>query len=175
VNRVYTIGHSNRPVEHFVGRLRRHGIITVFDVRSRPFSRHSPQFDRYPLCDVLFVADIDYVWKGHSLGGMPDDRSLWNGDRPNYAAIRASEMYRLALHQLVERDLPYPEKEGPIVLMCSEQDPSGCHRRVLVGADLVEHGYELMHIMGDGEMASEHQVRESTGENQPSVIDLLGS
>jgi len=170
VKRVYTIGHSNRPTEHLVARLKRHGVKVLADVRSRPFSRHNPQFNRYEIAEVLRQASIPYVWMGHALGGMPDDPALKIGGRADYAKIRRSQPYQDGLEDLVT-GLESPLT--PVALMCSEQDPSGCHRRRLVGVDLVSRGYELVHILGDGELATEHDIREGTGENQPSVLDLF--
>lgn len=173
MKRVYTIGHSNRPASHLIARLRRHSVKVLVDVRSKPFSRYNPQFNRYEIAEDLRQAGIPYIWVGHSLGGMPDDASLKTGSRPDYDKIRVTEKYRAAIEDLV-RGLEHPEVPlVPMALMCSEQDPSGCHRRRLVGADLIERGYELVHILGDGELATEHDVREGTGENQPSVLDMF--
>ena len=171
MKRVYTIGHSNRPVQHLIDRLNRHGIKVLVDVRSRPFSRHNPQFNRHDVSEALRKAGIPYVWLGHSIGGVPDDPELKSYGRPDYAKIRASEGYQKGMDDLVS-GLESPL--GPVALMCSEQDPAGCHRRRLVGVDLIDRGYELVHVMGDGELATEHDVREGTGENQPSVFDMFG-
>ena len=171
MKRVYTIGHSNRPAAYLGARLEFHGVKVLVDVRSRPFSRHNPQFNRYEIAEVLRRGGIPYIWMGHSLGGMPDDLSLRTGGRPDYDKIRATDEYQAGLDDLVT-GLESPLT--PMALMCSEQDPSGCHRRCLVGHDLIERGYELVHILGDGELATEYEVREGVGENQPSVLDLFG-
>lgn len=170
---VYTIGHSNRPSSHLLARLQRHGVKVLVDVRSRPFSRHNPQFNRYEIAEELQQAGIPYLWVGHSLGGVPDDPSLKTAGSPDYDKIRVTEKYRAAIDDLV-RGLEHPQVPlVPMALMCSEQDPSGCHRRRLVGSDLIALGYDLVHIMGDGVLASEHDIREGTGENQPSAFDIF--
>ena len=46
---LFTIGHSVHPVEHFVELLKRHGITALCDVRSSPYSRFTPQFNRETL------------------------------------------------------------------------------------------------------------------------------
>jgi hypothetical protein len=43
---VYTVGHSTHAIEPFIGLLSRHGITAVADVRSSPYSRRNPQFNR---------------------------------------------------------------------------------------------------------------------------------
>src|SRR5207249_3733307 len=43
---VLTIGHSTHSAETFLGLLRQHHVEAVADVRSSPFSRFNPQFNR---------------------------------------------------------------------------------------------------------------------------------
>lgn len=170
---IYTIGHSNTPVEHLIERLDRHGIAVVVDVRSRPYSRHNPQFNRPELAEHLRLTGRPYVFSGHSLGGMPDDASLLTADGlPDYAKIRASAAYQRELAAVVRG--VQDGRLGRVAIMCSEADPSGCHRRRLVGVDLVERGLGLVHVLGDGTLRTEHELREILGENQPSVLDLFG-
>lgn len=172
MKRVYTIGHSNRPVGHLIYRLKQHGVRVLVDVRSKPFSRYNPQFNRHDVAESLREAGIPYVWLGHALGGVPDDPALKTRGRPDYEKIRKSQDYQAGLADLA---MGLESPVTPMALMCSEQDPSGCHRRRLVGADLLERGYEVVHIMGDGELRTEHEIRETMGENQPSVFDMFGS
>lgn len=172
--RVYTIGHSNKPFEDLVERLKRHGVVNLIDVRSKPFSRYNPQFNHMELRDRLPLEDISYRFKGHQLGGMPDDDALKTGGRPDYKKIRASFDYRVGLSELIERELPWPERAGASVLMCSEQDPINCHRRRLIGEDLVQRKFELVHILKDGSLLTEYDLRERLGENQPTIFDMFG-
>ncbi|RAI40330.1 DUF488 family protein [Rhodoplanes roseus] len=46
---ILTIGHSSSTFEEFLDRLRGAGATAVADVRSAPYSRRHPQFDRAPL------------------------------------------------------------------------------------------------------------------------------
>ena len=46
---VYTIGHSTHSTEGFIELLKRNGIEAIADVRSSPYSRHNPQFNRETL------------------------------------------------------------------------------------------------------------------------------
>ena len=171
--RLFTIGHSNLPTENLIQRLKQNGIGIVVDVRSKPFSRYNPQFNRYVIAEDLREAGIPYVWMGHSLGGVPEDKELQTNGKIDYDKIRASSQYQDALEELlggVEKNLGL----GAVALMCSEADPTGCHRRRLVGADLLERGIDLVHVLKDGTITSEHEIREGVGENQPSAVDLFG-
>ena len=172
MKRVYTIGHSNKPVDDLLDRLGRHGVQIVVDVRSKPFSSYNPQFNREAVCESLRQSGRPYVFSGHSLGGMPDDPELRAQDgQADYGKIRESPLYRKELAGLLRAVDLGP---GPMALMCSEADPTMCHRRRLVGTDLVEAGVEVVHILGDGSLQTEDEVRERLGENQPSVLDVFG-
>ena len=50
---VFTVGHSNLSLDRFVALLAEHGIGTLVDVRSVPFSRFGPQFNRAELDHAL--------------------------------------------------------------------------------------------------------------------------
>lgn len=171
--RLFTIGHSNLPTEKLVERLRANGIGVVVDVRSKPFSRYNPHFNRYVIAEDLREAGIPYVWMGHCLGGVPEDPELLTRGRPDYEKIRASQAYQDGLEELL-RGLQINEELGAVALMCGEADPTGCHRRRLVGGDLFDQGIELFHVLKDGSVVSEHEIREGLGENQPSVLDVFG-
>src|ERR1700759_2968239 len=67
--RIFTIGHSNHAIEKFLGLLEAHGITALADVRSRPYSRRHPQFNRERLSESLKARAIAYVSLGEELGG----------------------------------------------------------------------------------------------------------
>ncbi len=64
---VYTIGHSNGTTERLLALLNQHGITAVADVRSQPYSRFNPQFNRETLLGELKTAGIGYVFLGQEL------------------------------------------------------------------------------------------------------------
>jgi uncharacterized protein (DUF488 family) len=82
---VYTIGHSNRPLEDFLALLREHGIERVLDIRTVPKSRHNPQFGQDQLPGSLAAAGIEYEYI-QALGGLRRARK----DTPNGAWRNAS-------------------------------------------------------------------------------------
>src|SRR5258708_11449332 len=53
---IFSIGHSNHPIVHFLGLLARHDIAALADVRSTPYSRFNPQFNRETLAEHLPTA-----------------------------------------------------------------------------------------------------------------------
>jgi uncharacterized protein (DUF488 family) len=104
---IYTIGHSNHPIERFIALLRRHEITAVADVRSTPYSRFNPQFSREPLKRSLTDAAIHYVYLGEELGARSKDRACYDAGRVNFHKLAQTELHDAALARLRERlDLP---------------------------------------------------------------------
>jgi uncharacterized protein (DUF488 family) len=170
--RVYTIGHSNHPWEKFLELLEMHRLEAVVDVRSQPYSRYATHFDSAGLKNSLTAAGIGYVFMGDRLGGKPagqeyyDDQGYVLYDRLA-ASPRFQEGIELLLDGLTGRRT---------ALLCSEEDPAECHRRLLVGRVLAERGVEVIHLRGDGRVQSERELRAEEEFNrtkgQMSLFDL---
>lgn len=143
----------------------------LIDVRSVPFSPYSEHFNRQPFCESLRQAAIPYVYMGDRLGGRPKDPELLADGVPDYEKISASAPFQKGIED-IRNGLPRWPGRG--VMMCSEEDPGMCHRRRLVGAALLSHGVEVVHLRGDGTVETEDQVRARLHEDQPSILDLFG-
>lgn len=155
---IYTIGHSDHPTEAFIELLRQQNISTLVDVRSQPFSRWSPQFNKEVLAHELELAGLSYVFMGNELGGRPSDRSLYNGDseRPDYDRMAKTRVFQDGLDRLVKL-----AGESTVVVMCSEGDYQQCHRTHLITPQLLERGVTVMHILPDGRtVKAERQFRQ---------------
>ena len=72
---VFTIGHSTHALERFIDLLKLHGITAVGDVRSKPYSRAHPQFNREGFEHLLRQSGIAYLFLGRELGARSDDPS----------------------------------------------------------------------------------------------------
>jgi uncharacterized protein (DUF488 family) len=167
---IYTIGHSSHAAEHFVGLLRQHRVEVLVDTRSAPYSRYSPQFDREALRELVSAAGIKYLYLGDVIGGRPKDEGHYDEHgRARYAKMGKDEEFLAGIARL-----EHGAAEFHVALMCSEEDPAHCHRRLLVGRVLVERGAELLHIRGNGEVQAEEQVATSSGkalvETQPALF-----
>src|SRR5450631_9640 len=66
---IFTVGHSTRAIDDFIGLLRDHGVTRLIDVRTVPKSRHNPQFNRDELPKSLATARIGYAHLPE-LGGL---------------------------------------------------------------------------------------------------------
>lgn len=145
---IYTIGHSNHPIERFLGLLQPHAITAVADVRSTPYSRFNPQFRREKLQAALASVGIQYVFLGQELGARSQDPACYDSEgRVSYAKLARTELFRKGIARL---------KTGladhRISLMCAEREPLECHRTILVARELVREGVEVTHILGDGSL-----------------------
>jgi len=146
--RLLTVGHSNHELERLIALLTTHQVTALADVRSRPRSGFSPQFNAEPLAASLRRQGIRYVPMGDQLGGQPEDRSLWREGRPDFAAMSQTSQ----LHQGLERLETGIARGERICLMCSEEDPAICHRHRLLYPLIAARGIEVMHIRGDGSL-----------------------
>ncbi len=148
---VYTIGHSNYPLDHFLALLKKHGIEVLIDIRSQPYSRYVPHFNRESLQKILPQSGLHYLSMGEHLGGRPKDPQFYNSEgKVDYTRIAASAAFQEALSRLLEE-----AKEYRAAIMCSEENPALCHRRFLVGRALLKRGVILRHIRGDGRVEEE--------------------
>jgi len=146
LHRLLTVGHSNHPIEHFVALVREHSVEALIDVRSSPYSRFAPQFNREALKATLERHGIRYGFLGRELGGRPEDEQYYDEEgHVLYGRVAASVVFQAGIERL-ERGL-----DGyRIAIMCSEEDPTNCHRRLLVARVLLDRGVDVVHLRGDG-------------------------
>ena len=143
--RVLTVGHSNHPLETFVSLLQQHGVTTLADVRSAPYSRFNPQFNRKALDAALQAYGIAYLFLGHALGGRPEDRSCYENGRVRYDRLARTPLYREGIDRAIER-----AAVEHLALMCAEKEPLDCHRALLIGRSLAACNVAVAHILADG-------------------------
>lgn len=163
---VYTIGHSNRSIRDFLVLLTHYKITAVADVRSQPYSRANPQFNRAALPEHLKSHQIEYVFLGRELGGRSADPSCWKGNRVDYARIAETEGFKRGLERVENGARKYR-----IALMCAEREPLACHRTILVARHLARRGFYARHII-DLNSVEEH---EATLERLLEILRIQGN
>ncbi len=152
--RIRSIGHSNHTFAHFASLLGRHEIECVVDVRSSPWSRYAPQFNREALGAELATHGIEYVFLGAELGGRPDGDALYDDEgHVLYGAVAATPGFKGGIEALEAQG-----RARRVAIMCSEEDPTDCHRRLLVARVLQHRGVRVNHIRGDGRVQSESDL-----------------
>ena len=130
--RIWTIGYERLLPPELVSELLAAGVQRVVDVRQRPQSRR-PGMSKTRLGDLLREHGIAYEHR-KALGTPPDLRHDFHAGRIE----RARAGYRAHVEATAPDELAALAGElehGPrTALLCLEQDPASCHRRVLCEA-----------------------------------------
>ena len=142
---VHTIGHSNHSLETLAGLLAKQRINAVADVRSAPYSRFNPQFNKDVLAKGLGDHGITYVYLGRELGGRVDDTQCYEAGQIQYDRVARTRTFREGLERLCNGARKYR-----LAVMCAEKEPLDCHRTLLVAPALERAGVRVVHIHGDG-------------------------
>jgi uncharacterized protein (DUF488 family) len=150
---VLTIGHSTHSWERFIALLRDVNVTAVADVRTSPYSRLCPHFNRDALRDELRFDGISYVFLGKELGGRPGERELYCEGVADYEKMAQASEFNKGLDRVIDGTKKYR-----IALMCSERDPLDCHRCLLVGRALAQRGVRVSHILDNGNVVSQDEI-----------------
>jgi hypothetical protein len=152
---LFSVGHSNYEIDVFISLLQKHGVTAVADVRSHPYSRFLPHFNRTALQESLTREGIRYVFLGRELGARPSNQDCYADGKAVYERIAATE----AFHEGVQRVLKGLKKHK-LSLMCAEKDPLTCHRAVLVCQHLRHFDLNINHILKNGDLESHSHLEE---------------
>jgi uncharacterized protein (DUF488 family) len=169
--KIYTIGHSNHSLEPFLNLLRDLRIDVVVDIRSKPSSQVVPHFNRKPLENSLKMNGFKYLYFGKELGGKPNSKEFYGADgHVLYSLIAKSPAFIQAIERLLKGIHEYR-----VVLLCGEENPLNCHRRLLVGKVLRNYDVTLQHIRGNGRVQSEEEllVDEESKKKDDSQLGLF--
>ena len=151
---IFTVGHSNHPIGVFIALLTAHGIAVLADVRSHPHSKYVPQFNSRELKAALAAEGIRYTFLGKELGGHPADPDCYDADgRVLYSRLAESPNFLEGIRR-VEK----VTRECRVAMMCSEEDPSECHRHLLIARVLRKMGFGVRHIRGGGSVQTEDEM-----------------
>jgi uncharacterized protein (DUF488 family) len=156
---MFSIGHSKHPIDKFLQLLKQHGVEALIDVRSVPYSRFSPQFSIHALRTSVAEAGCEYVFLGKELGGRPEGRAFYDDEGHVLYGRRVEAPEFLAG---IER-LAAEAGRRRVAVMCSEEDPETCHRRLLVARTLERRGIVVDHIRGDGRLQPESELAPKGG------------
>ncbi|MCX7630433.1 MAG: DUF488 domain-containing protein [Geminicoccaceae bacterium] len=153
-NTIYTIGHSNHPLEKFLELLEEHAIEVLVDVRSQPFSRYVPHFNKPELEKALARKGIRYLFMGRELGGRPNDRSLYDEEGGvDYEKLSETPSFREGLARLIRE-----AQKHRIACMCAEEDPAKCHRGWSIAPRLVKENIKVLHIRANRQTETQQEI-----------------
>lgn len=113
---LYTIGYGAQDMDAFLQVLRANGIAYLIDVRSKPYSRHKPEFPREALQHHLQEQGIRYVFMGDASGGQPPDPDCSTDGKVDYEKCRGKTFFKEGISRLRRAW----EQGLSAVSMCSE-------------------------------------------------------
>ena len=147
MNQLFTVGHSNYDIEHFLGLLSEHTIDAVADVRQSPYSKYVPHFNKEAIKKILTKVGIKYVFLGDLLGARPKDINCYTNNRVDFSKLAQTSFFQDGLNRLQRGLIKFR-----IALMCSEKDPIVCHRTILVCRNLRSDDLQILHILEDASL-----------------------
>ncbi len=150
---ILTIGHSTHAIEDFLCLLDMHGVMSVADVRSAPYSRRQPQFNRDALRGVLEKRGIGYDFLGAELGARSEDPSCYENGRVRYRRLAGTPFFQSGIDFVVRES-----RERRVALLCAEKEPLECHRTLLVARELANRGLSVSHVHADGRLETQDEV-----------------
>ncbi len=158
---VYSVGHSNHPIETFCALLRDAHVRYLVDIRSVPHSKFYPQYNQTALMNAMEKNGVGYVFLGDELGGRIQDVTCYKNrvipdSKTGYAScldydvIKTKEWFISGFSKLLA-----VTENGSCAILCSEENPETCHRELIVGRRLREEGYSLVHIRAEKKRPSQ--------------------
>lgn len=141
---IYTIGYRGFDIDDFIVVLLDHQVNILIDVRSKPYCKHHPWYDKPTLEETMKKVGIDYQNYIHEFGGRQEDECLYDETGViSYEAFAASKQFQSGVEK-VRRHL---SKGNTITFMCAEEEPLECHRAIMVARAFHESGYPVIHLL----------------------------
>jgi len=137
----------------------------VVDTRSSPYSKYAPHFDKELMQRSLEQAGVRYLFLGAELGGRPANPDYYDASgHVLYSRLRDDARFKAAIARLEDG-----MERFRVALVCGEEDPAHCHRRLLIGRVLNERGHTMLHIRGDGRIETDETVATASGKSLVGV------
>lgn len=179
--KLLTIGHSNHSLEKFICLLEDNGVLLLVDIRTAPYSRYNPQFNKENIEHVLSEHNIRYAYAGKYLGGRPSDPTCYKSrelpaeetdylHEVDYPEVMKRAWFIKGINRLLE----LADKQATVI-MCSEENPAECHRHHLIAKYLMaEHPeVDVRHIRGDGTVFGARSLQTSVDKPLAEQLPLL--
>lgn len=149
---IYTIGYSAFEIDEFVSILKLYNITAISDVRSSPYSKFKPDYNREFLSKKLKENNIQYVFLGNNLGARFEDKTVYINSTVNFELASKLDCFKNGVQRLVEGSKKYT-----IALLCAEKDPIECHRSILIAKN-ISNIFDVFHILADSTTETHKQL-----------------
>lgn len=170
---LFTIGHSNYEVNYFINIVKKYKINCIVDVRSIPYSKYSPQYNKENIKKLLKINKINYIYMGKEFGAMRTAKTLYTKEGyVDFEKVKYDKDFKLGINRVKVG----VEKGYNIAFMCSEKNPTDCHRCILIGRTFKELGYNIINIIDENKYKLQNDIEKELIEtyypdrNQISLI-----
>lgn len=175
---IFTIGHSNYPVEKLIDMLRYYNIDCVVDIRGTPYSKYNVQYNKDTIKNTLVKEGFVYIYMAKEFAAKRENKISYNKEGySDFEKVIKEDDFIDGIKRLQNGC----NKGYKIALLGAMQDPIRCHRSILVGRELLNHGFNVKHILDDYSLASQNDIEEDlldkyfSERNQLSIDNLLGN
>lgn len=150
---IHTIGYAAHNVESFIAALTKFNITAIADVRSQPYSKFKPEFNKENLKKVLVANGIDYVFLGENIGARIKAPECYKNGQVDYELISKHPLFQEGIDRLLKG-----MEKFSIALMCAEKDPINCHRTILICKHLKGYQLQIYHILDTDTLESQSET-----------------
>lgn len=182
---VYTIGYSGFAISNFIEIIKANSISVIIDVRSQPYSRYFPEYNKEMLEKTLKHNSIGYQSYAKELGGKQSNPHYYSTEGYfDFELYTKSENFIAGLKKLKE----IMAQGHSCSLMCAEKNPINCHRGIMIAPVFYKEGYEIIHLMPNNMTITQKDIEKQlleiyfprqeqltlfdNGQNQDSFISL---
>jgi len=162
INELYTIGYSGYKIDEFFHEMKKYGISAVIDVRSVPYSKHNPNYNKEALEAFLKANGVLYRNYAKEFGAQQKNRAFYSTHGYlDFDIFTKSEDFLSGVEKLCAG----MNRGYSFVLMCSEKDPLNCHRTIMVAREFNKSGYNIIHLLPQSGKQSQSDIEGRMLEN----------
>lgn len=155
---IYTIGYTAFQMKEFIFMLKLFNINCLIDVRSSPYSKNYPDYNKNSLEKILDIYNILYRNYKYEFGARQTDKSFYTEYEDfsyvDFSKFTISKQFNIGVNNL-EQGL---NSGYNICLMCAETDPADCHRSIMIGRGLKDRGFDVKHILKSKNIKSQSDI-----------------
>ena len=154
---IFTIGYSDFLMDDFIKALKQNNVNVVIDVRSSPYSERYPHYNKGIIENTLRANKIHYRNYANEFGARQNDPSYYNEEGYlDFENFSESEQFQYGVKKICDS----VERGYHVVFMCAEKSPIQCHRAIMVSKVFHSKGFDVIHILPNGETITQSQLEE---------------
>lgn len=149
INPIYTIGFTQKSAEKFYSLIRDNGITLMVDVRLNNVSQLAG-FSKYPdvqfflheICHCKYLSDKQFSPEESTLKEYKGKKINWD----EYVNQFDYTMSKRKINEYIQKRYSKAIENEKICLLCSEDTPEFCHRRLVAERFAQIFGADIVHL-----------------------------